>query len=79
MPRIELKKKDYLLEDLSDYIRNEARRKGITLEDIAEELGCKKANVSYLLKNHSFSVEQIVTIFKVLEVEPEKIGRMLKL
>lgn len=78
MPRVLAKKKDYIIQDLSDYIRCEMKRKGISQEAIAHELKIEQPSFSYLLRTGRFSVQQIVVVFSVLGTDEEKIGRLLK-
>lgn len=88
MPRIERKKKDYMIKDLTGWIRKNMHMRGLTQEDIARELGITQQAVSERLNpkkyesgemKDPFSYGDLLTLFKVLEFTPEEKERLLTL
>ena len=54
MPRIQLKKEEYMMRDTSDLIRSKMHQQGITQKDIGKMIGRTQSNVSERIKKMNF-------------------------
>ncbi len=84
MPRVAIKKKQYMITDLSRWIVGKMREKNLRQVDIAGFLGLNQQSVSARIQNglkgkDSFSQGELITLFKELEATDEEILRLLKL
>lgn len=86
MPRVEIKKKDYMLADLPFWLIKEAKKRGMHQKDMAEALGISpQAFHGRLLKKPNgdpkdvFTYGELLTLFKLLELSDEEILKLMKL
>ena len=78
MPRIALKKENYMKQDTADLIRNKMRRQEITQQDIGDEFGICGREVGYKLDRMNFTYPQLVKIFAKLDFTEEEIIKCMK-
>ncbi len=88
MPRVDSKKKEYMIKDLPGWIAGRMHSKGLTQEDVAKELGISQVALSVRLnpkkyKNGTvkdpFSYGNLLVLFKLLDVTDEEKQRLLTL
>lgn len=79
MPRVAIKKKDYKLADLTEYIAGKMYANEIVQSDIARELNISQPAFSKRLKKGLFSYEELLTIFKFFKSTDEEILKLMKL
>ena len=88
MPRIELKKKEYMIMDLAAWIIGRMHSKGITQKELAEKLGIKQGALSARLNpkqykkgemKDPFTYGNLLTIFAELEATDEEKRRLMSL
>ena len=87
MPRVTIKKKDYMITDLQGWITGRMRIKRIRQADLAAELHITPQALSARLKpadkgrtpKDQFSYGDLLTIFKVLEATEEEKIRLMSL
>lgn len=79
MPRVAIKKKDYMISDLSEWIAGKMYATKVRQRDMADLLGitqpafCNKLKISY------FTYGELLSILKKLEATDEEILRLMKL
>ena len=78
MPRVTLKKEQYMTRDTSDLIRNKMRHQGLTRQDIGDEFGICGRAVGYKLDRMNFTYPQLVKIFAKLEFTEGEILKCMK-
>ena len=76
MARGFLKDKEYRLTDISEYIRKRMRLTHTTQKDLATALGKSQSRISIQLKNGDFTIEELLIIFKMVEADADKVGRL---
>lgn len=86
MPRVAIKKKDYMLFDLPFWLAKEAKKKGIRQKDLADALGITRQSFHgrQLRKPNGnpkdvFTYGELLTLFKLLELSDEEILKLMKL
>lgn len=86
MPRVAIKKKDYMLFDLPFWLIKEAKKKGIRQQDLADALGITRQSLRWrqLRKPNGdpkdvFTYGELLTLFKLLELPDEDILKLMKL
>lgn len=88
MPRVAIKKKDYMIKDLAGWIDGRMHSLGLSQEDVARELGITQAALSARLNpkryesgiaKDPFSYGNLLTLFKLLEATDEEKQRLLTL
>ena len=81
MPRVDIKKKDYMVEDLAGWIAGRMHSKGFTQEYVAKELGISQVALSSRLNpkkyksgiiKDPFSYGNLLILFKLLDVTDEE-------
>lgn len=78
MPRVSIKKTDYMVKDFCKWLVGEMRSEGINQAEVAEWLGISQQAISLKIKNGNFSFKELVIVFKNLNTSPEQIGHLLK-
>lgn len=78
MPRVAIKKKDYIVTDFLKWLRGEMAVRGIKQSDIAEWLGVSQQAVSIRVRRGTFSLKELLIIFENLGTSKEKIGELFK-
>lgn len=81
MPRVAIKKKDYMIADLPGWIVGKMHKKKLRQTDVAKEIGITQPAMSQRLGQDldSFTYGDLLTLFKVLEATDEEILRLMKL
>ena len=79
MPRVAIKKKDYMVSDLSQWIAGKMWAMKIRQREMGELLGITQAAFSQKLKTSYFTYEELLPVLKKLEATDEEILRLMKL
>lgn len=79
MPRINAKKKQYKISDLTKYIIAEMYAQDISQQEMAQHLGITQSTLSYRLKNNAFSYGDLLTIFNVLGTDADTKVKLMTL
>lgn len=88
MPRVAIKKRDYMIRDLTGWIIGKMHEKGMSQEELAAELGIGQAALSSRLNpkryksgktKDPFSYGDLLTLFKLFEVPDEEKQRLISL
>lgn len=77
MPRGYLKEKEYRKSDIRAYISELMRSQKIRQHHIADALNLTQGRVSQKLDACDFDVDELLTIFKLLDADPDKVGKLL--
>ena len=78
MPRVAIKKKDYMKSDFSASIIGKLRKRKMTQSQLGKALGVTQGAVSIKLNQDSYSMDDLMIIFDVLEYTDEEILRFLR-
>lgn len=83
MPRVSIKRKDYMIVDFSRWLVGKMREKNLRQVDVAKLLGIDQPGLSRRIQSgmkgrDSFSQGQMITLFKELEATDEEILRLTK-
>ena len=79
MPRVTIKKKEYMISDLSQWIVGRMYAMEIRQRDMAELLGITQPAFCNKLKINYFTYGELLSILKTLEATDEEILRLMKL
>lgn len=86
MPRVAIKKKEYMLRDLPHWLVKEAKKKKLCQKDLAAALGItpQAFHAMFLPKTDgkpkdSLTYGKLLTLFKLLELTDEEILSLMKL
>lgn len=79
MPRVTIKRKIYMVNDLSEWIYGRMKKLHITQADLAPAIGISQSALSNRLKKGLFSYEDMITLLKALNATDEEILRLMKL
>lgn len=81
MPRVAIKKKDYMIRDLPGWISGRMFVKKLKQTDIAPKLNITQPRLSQMLheEKDSFTYGDLLTIFKELDATDEEIIRLMRL
>ena len=79
MPRVAIKKKDYMISDLSQWIAGKMYAKNLRQKDMAELIGITQSAFSQRIKKGWFTYGDILSILKKLDATDEEILRLMKL
>lgn len=77
MPRILLNKKKYMLSDFSSWIRNRMRELHMNQAAAGKLIGASQAVFSYKLINHTFTLEEVITLLHEFEATQEEVVKLL--
>ena len=78
MPKVYLDSADEQLDILCKYIRGEMVAQNISLEEMGEELNVTRQTMSTRLRTKTFSVKDLLRIFKKLNTSEETISRLMR-
>ena len=79
MPRVAIKKKDYLLSDFSEWVIGRMNILGYTQKQMGEKLGIGQSSFSEKLRNRRFTLADVITILQVLNASEGEIVRLMKM
>lgn len=86
MPRVAIKKKEYMIADLPGWITGRMYTKGLKRKDLADLLGITPQAFSSRLRKNGrgdpkdvFTYGDLLTLFKALDATDEEILRLTKL
>lgn len=79
MPRVAIKKKEYMVTDLSKWIVGKMYEMKLRQSDLAEMIGVSQPAFCQRLKKGMFSYEDLLTLLKNLNATDEEILKMMKL
>lgn len=79
MPRVTIKKQQYMVSDLNRFIREKMYEKKITQAHMAKLLGIAQSSFSVKLRDSAFNYIQLIKIFKELKASDEEILRAMRL
>lgn len=77
MPRVTIKRKEYMITDFRRWLIGEMTIQGIKQREIAEWLKITQPAVSVKIKNSEFTLKELLTIFEKLHADPETIAKLL--
>ena len=85
MPRVTIKKKEYMIKDFTGWVLQKARMNGLKQKDVADMLGIAQSSFSTRVKKciktgqNIFSYEEAIILLKAFEATDEEILRLMKL
>lgn len=79
MPRVAIKKKEYMVSDLSEWIVGKMYAKDMKQRDVAEILGIKQSAFCQRLKKGLFSYTDLLSLLKTFDATDDEILRLMKL
>lgn len=79
MPRVGIKKKDYLLSDFSEWVIGRMNILGYTQKEMGQKIGIGQSSFSEKLRNKKFTLADVITILQVLDASENEIVRLMKL
>jgi len=77
MPRVSIKKKDYILTDFRRWLIGEMAVQEVKQRDVAEWLNISQPAVSIKIKKSEFTLKELLTIFEKLHTGPDMIAKLL--
>lgn len=79
MPRVAIKKKEYMITDLIKWIVGQMHVMQINQEEMGEVIGVNQSGFSKRLSKGKFTYAELISILKHLEATDEEILRLMKL
>lgn len=79
MPRVAIKKKEYMTSDFVKWLVGEMRARNLKQKDMGAILGIKQNAFSKRLESGFFTYKDLITIFKKFETPEEEIVRLMKM
>lgn len=76
MARIETKRQK-MVRKLREFILGRMSAQHIKQQYVAEKLFITQPTVCYKLKTMTFDVSELMTLFEILEVEPDEVSRLM--
>ena len=67
-----------MMNDLYAYIEGQAKQNHMNQEDLGQKLGYSQSAYSKRLKNQTLTILDLITLFEIFDVEPNKIVNLLK-
>lgn len=78
MPRVSINKRKYMLNDLSEFIKREMRANQINQAELGKLCGHSQQTMGNHLQPNKLTVSDLITIFTLFDVPPEKLAELLK-
>lgn len=78
MPRVAIKKKDYMASDMAKWLVGKMYENGLRQQDLAKMIGISQPAFSVRLKNGEFSYRELITLFENLKVTDEEVLKIMK-
>ena len=79
MPRVAIKKKDYMVKDLSEWIVGRMHTMHLKQADVGEMIGISQPAFKNRLDKGLFSYGEMLTLLSKLKATDEEILRLMKL
>lgn len=79
MPRVAIKKKEYMISDFSKWLVAKMYEKHLRQEDVGKMINLSQPAFSLRLQKGLFSYEELLVLFKELGASDEEILRLTKL
>lgn len=79
MPRIREFRDRYMVNDIGAWVAGKLMRLKISQKTAAGELGITQQALSFKIHNNSFTYEDMIKLFKVLESDDEEILKVMKI
>lgn len=79
VPRVAIKKKEYMISDLSQWIAGRMYSRNIKQDEMGDLIGINQSSFCKRLKAGNFSYGDLISILKKLEATDEEILRLMKL
>lgn len=79
MPRVRIKKKEYMVSDLVKWINRRRADLNLRQNDLAKLLGISQPALSNRLEKGLFDYTDMIKIFKVLNATDEEILKLMKM
>lgn len=79
MPKVALKKKEYMLSDFGEWVVGRMKKLKINQECAGEMLGISQPAFCQRLKKNQFSISDAMTFFKEFKATDEEILRLMKM
>lgn len=79
MPRVRIKKKEYMVNDLVKWINRRRADLNLRQRDLAKLLGISQPALSNRLEKGLFDYTDMIKIFKVLNATDEEILKLMKM
>ena len=78
MPRVALKKREYMAVDFTKWLLGEMWERGISQEEMGGLLGITQQAFSGRMKTHKFDIKEAMLIFHEFDTPPDKIVQLFK-
>lgn len=79
MPRVRIKKKEYMVNDLTKWINRRREDLNLRQRDLAELLGISQPALSNRLEKGLFNYTDMIQILNVLNATDEEILKLMKM
>lgn len=79
MPRVTIKKKEYMISDFSEWIAGRMFVLKLTQEDMGKMIGISQPAFRNRLQKGLFSYSEILTLLKKLQATDEEILKLMKI
>lgn len=77
MPRVYITKQEKLNRDLSAWIYGQAKVRRVSQKQLADAIGIKQPSLNYKLKHGSFSYQDLIAVFGILEPDEDTLARLM--
>lgn len=78
MPRVAIKKNDYIIKDFRRWLIGELKVQGLRQADMAQWLGISQQAVSAKLKSGNFDMKELLIIFEKLNTDSETVRNIFR-
>lgn len=78
MPRVAIKKNDYIIKDFRRWLIGELKVQGLRQADMAQWLGISQQAVSAKLKSGKFDMKELLIIFEKLNTDSETVRNIFR-
>lgn len=79
MPRVAIKKKEYMLSDFGEWVVGRMKKFKVNQTQMGKLIGLSQPAFCQKLKKNQFSLEDAMTFFKVFKATDEEILRLMKM
>lgn len=78
MPRVAIKKNDYIIKDFRRWLIGELKIQGLRQSDMAQWFGISQQAVSVKLKSGNFDMKELLIIFEKLNTDSETVRNIFR-